>query len=223
MAAALRESRARVTELGEFDGGGKNDERRGRKARALVFPIASFHRFPLTSTSRLSLASINKTNKQKKTTEAEVAELRAELSPSPPPTSSTSSSSPSTNTTGTITLRYSTGWQEAFVHFSRDGRAWTAVPGVKLVEAPNSTGGDRELRIEGARRLDFVMTDGRGNWDTPVPSYAAHNGGGGGGGSGGSGSGSDSDGGGRSASPKHYSIEEPGTWRLKSGKLTKLD
>ena len=79
-------------------------------------------------------------------------------------------------------------------------------------DAPNP--GDRELRIEGARRLDFVMTDGHGNWDTPVPSYAAHGGNG-------HGSGSDSDGGGGKASPSFYSIEEPGTWRLKSGKLTK--
>ena len=95
------------------------------------------------------------------------------------------------------------------------------MPGLKLVEAPADAAnpGDRELRIEGARRIDFVMTDGHGNWDTPVPSYAAHGGGGGGGGGG---SGSDSEGG-RAASPKHYSIEEPGTWRLKSGKLTRLD
>jgi len=127
---------------------------------------------------------------------------------------------------------YSTGWSEAFCHYSRDGRAWTAVPGCKL-GAPGAGGGggsgDRELRIEGARRLDFVMTDGHGNWDTPVPSYASSNGSGNS--SDGGGGGSDSDGGGGSSSASrgraskrnHYSIEEPGTWRLKSGKLTRID
>lgn len=184
----------------------KKARERGRKARALFLFSQGNHPSSFASLKNLDKKTSNTP------TEAEVAELRAELSPSPP-----ASSSPSTATATAITLRYSTGWQEAFAHFSRDGRAWTAVPGVKLVEASNP-GGDRELRIEGARRLDFVMTDGHGNWDTPVPSYAAHGGGGGGG----SGSGSDSDGG-RSASPKHYTIEESGTWRLKSGKLTKLD
>lgn len=54
-----------------------------------------------------------------------------------------------------------------------------------------------------------MMTDGRGNWDTPVPSYASSDG-------------RDSDGSTGKAS-RHYSIEEAGTWRLKSGKPTKLD
>lgn len=152
-----------------------------------------------------------------KKAEAEVAELRAELSPPPsiPPEQHQTSTSPA-SPAGAITLRYSSGWPEAFVHFSRDGRAWTPVPGLKLVEVSSSGGsssspaaasGDRELRIEGAKRLFFVMTDGHGNWDTPVPSYASD--------------GSDSDG--SRKAPSHYSIEEPGTWRLKSGKLTKLD
>ena len=184
-------------------------EKKGRKARAL-FLFSSRRSLPSHQPRRL----LSRTKKKNTLTEAEVAELRAELSPPPP---STSSSSPSSSSgTTTITLRYSTGWQEAYCHLSRDGRSWTTAPGVKLAAAPADAPnpGDRELRIEGARRLDFVMTDGHGNWDTPVPSYSAHGGNG-------HGSGSDSDGGGGKASPSFYSIEEPGTWRLKSGKLTK--
>ena len=63
------------------------------------------------------------------------------------------------------------------------------------------------------------MTDGHGNWDTPVPSYAMSGSGNGSGGN----DGSDSDGSARGKASRHYSIEEPGAWRLKSGKLTKLD
>ena len=135
------------------------------------------------------------------------------------------SSSSSSSVTGTITLVYATGWNSAFCHYSLDGRAWTAVPGMKL--ASGAGGADREIRIEGARRLDFVMTDGHGNWDTPVPSYAVNSGSSNSSGNSSDGGGSDSDGGGSArrgkASANHYSIEEPGTWRLKSGKLTKLD
>jgi hypothetical protein len=223
MAAALRESRSRVSELGawecERERDREDEKRRERRVRERE-----------NDASLVPSASRSHLDEKPRPTEAEVAELRAglraELTPPPPPSTSPSAAA------GTITLMYSTGWSEAFCHYSRDGRAWTAVPGCKL-GAPGAGGGggsgDRELRIEGARRLDFVMTDGHGNWDTPVPSYASSNGSGNS--SDGGGGGSDSDGGGGSSSASrgraskrnHYSIEEPGTWRLKSGKLTRID
>ena len=188
----------------------RENEEKTRKARAF-FVFDSLHIAHLPGRRKLS-------------TESELSELRAELAP-PPSTSSSSSSA----TEGTITLLYATGWKEAFCHFSKDGRAWTEVPGLKLVaSSTNPGGGDRQLRIEGTKRLDFVMTDGHGNWDTPVPSYALNTSSSGNGSSGNSSDGGGSDGDSGSSSrrrkaPNHYTIEQPGSYRLKSGKITKLD
>lgn len=97
----------------------------------------------------------------------------------------------------TITLRYASGWRDVYAHFSADGGTWTAPPGVKLVDGGESVGHDRLLTVP-ATRLEFVLTDGFA-WDTPDPYGAKGKGG------------------------KNYSIDGPGAWRLKSGRLTKLD
>ena len=91
------------------------------------------------------------------------------------------------------------------------------MPGLKLGRPPprrRGGSGDRELRIEGAKRLDFVMTDGHGNWDTPVPSYASSNGSGNS--SDGGGGGSDSDGGGGSSSASRARASKRNTTRSRS-------
>ena len=103
---------------------------------------------------------------------------------------------PATPTT-TITLRYASGWRDVYAHYSADGGPWTAPPGAKLQPGGDADGGDRLLTVPAAR-LEFVLTDGFA-WDTPDPYGAKGKGG------------------------KNYIIQGPGAWRLKSGRLTRLD
>ena len=119
--------------------------------------------------------------------EAEVAALKP---PPPPPT-----------LTPTITLRYFTGWRDAYAHYATDGSpAWTPSPGVQLAEAAG--GGWKELVVP-ASRLEFVLNDGGSGgsasgrrWDTPDPT-----------------------------APRgvNYVIDAPGVWRLSGGKLEKVE
>lgn len=64
-----------------------------------------------------------------------------------------------------ITLRYESSWNRAFVHYSADNHGWTEVPGTAMQEASNIKGNYwKEFKIKAAR-LEFVVTDGLGNWD----------------------------------------------------------
>lgn len=64
-----------------------------------------------------------------------------------------------------ITLLYASSWERTFVHYSADNAGWTKVPGV-LMQSENQMKGRswKVLKIQ-ARRLEFVLTDGEGNWD----------------------------------------------------------
>lgn len=64
-----------------------------------------------------------------------------------------------------IILQYDSSWKRAFIHYCADNARWTEAPGVPMQEASN-TGGKywKEFRIRAAR-LEFVVTDGQGNWD----------------------------------------------------------
>eukprot|EP00250_Pteridium_aquilinum_P009996 c19079_g1_i1 orf=170-1042(-) len=64
-----------------------------------------------------------------------------------------------------IRLLYYSSWNTAFVHCCADKFGWTEAPGIPMQEASNPKGKPwKELRIKAAR-LEFVVTDGQGNWD----------------------------------------------------------
>ena len=67
---------------------------------------------------------------------------------------------------GDLRLRYKTGWSPAFIHFKLDGGEWTEPPGVLMQEAADGT--EVTFSTKG-RTLEFVLTDGQGNWDKPSP------------------------------------------------------
>lgn len=94
--------------------------------------------------------------------------------------------------TGTITLNYWTGWHDAFIHFKADKRGWTDVPGMKLARGEENN--VRTVTIN-ANSLEFVMTNNRGEWDSP---------------------------GRYSDSPSNYLIQSPGVYKLRSGRLERL-
>jgi hypothetical protein len=73
------------------------------------------------------------------------------------------------------------------------GAAWTAVPGKKLTTSQQDHA-MKTISIEGTK-LEFVMNNGENDWDSP----------------------------GRfTDKPKNYEITAPGDYRLKSGKLERV-
>ncbi|GBF90668.1 hypothetical protein Rsub_03240 [Raphidocelis subcapitata] len=107
----------------------------------------------------------------------------------PPPTSeAAAAAAPS----GTITLQYFSGWGDVFIHYCADGKGWTKSPGVKLASSPD--GSCRSVTVP-AQRLEFVMNNGQGEWDSP---------------------------GRYSDAPGNYQADAPGTYKLKSGRLERL-
>lgn len=65
---------------------------------------------------------------------------------------------------GDLRLTYSTGWSPAYIHYKLDGGEWTEVPGELMRES--AEGSEATCVVQG-RTLEFVLTDGQGNWDKP--------------------------------------------------------
>ncbi|KAL4418802.1 hypothetical protein ABPG77_010211 [Micractinium sp. CCAP 211/92] len=94
-----------------------------------------------------------------------------------------------------ITIVYETGWNNAHLHYNADGRGWTSPPGMKM-ENGNQQFPDKKVLTVPGRRLEFVVNDGGNDWDKPSPW------------------------GGSKLS--NYVVEEPGVYRLRNGKVTRL-
>lgn len=104
---------------------------------------------------------------------------------------------PSTSDGPCVTVVYSTGWQSAFLHYNMDNKGWTAVPGKRMREGSARFPGAKMITVPGYR-LEFVINDGGADWDSPNPW-------------------------GEEGRPKNYVADGPGIWRLKNGKLNKLE
>ena len=74
--------------------------------------------------------------------------------------------------------------------------AWTELPGVQMESGSGNLAGHKVMQVRGTR-LEFVLNDGSGQWDTPDP-YGA-------------------------GQAKNYHINTPGTYKLKDGKLTSFN
>ncbi|KAI3434948.1 hypothetical protein D9Q98_003002 [Chlorella vulgaris] len=96
--------------------------------------------------------------------------------------------------TDTITVVYETGWDAAYVHHCVDGGAWTSSPGTRMQNGTQKFPNKKVLELPG-RRMEFVINNGGSDWDKPNP-YGGGN--------------------------SNYVITEPGTYRVKNGKLTRL-
>ena len=66
----------------------------------------------------------------------------------------------------TITLSYSTGWQDCFIHFNVDDKGWTEAPGWQMQQA----GDVKQLIVEGSR-MEFCINNGGDEWDAPPGNY----------------------------------------------------
>jgi len=69
---------------------------------------------------------------------------------------------------------------------------WTQPPGLRFQDGTGALSGKRVVTVP-AGRLEFVLTNGEGSWDTP----------------------------GLGAGSKNYRISEPGTWVLRHGSLSR--
>lgn len=74
--------------------------------------------------------------------------------------------------------------------------AWTELPGVEMQSGSDDLAGAKVMQVRG-HRLEFVLNDGAGQWDTPDPYGSSQN--------------------------KNYTISAPGRYRLQAGSLDKLD
>ncbi|KAK9905571.1 hypothetical protein WJX75_002343 [Coccomyxa subellipsoidea] len=92
-----------------------------------------------------------------------------------------------------ITITYQTGWNRAFLHYNADGKGWTQVPGEEMEWGSGDLAGNRVKRISGTR-VEFVINNTEGGWDTPDPSTGS----------------------------KNYVIDAPGRYHLKSGKIVRF-
>lgn len=72
---------------------------------------------------------------------------------------------------------------------------WTQAPGREMLPGTGDLRHSRVFTVQ-AKRLEFVISNGDHDWDTPDP-YG-------------------------SGGQKNYVVEGPGTFRLKSGKLQRL-
>ncbi|CAK0787804.1 hypothetical protein CVIRNUC_011026 [Coccomyxa viridis] len=92
-----------------------------------------------------------------------------------------------------IQLVYQSGWNRVFMHCNIDGKGWTELPGMELQNGQDP-GVGRVIVLWGSR-VEFVMTNAEGSWDTPDP---------------------------YSGGKRNYVIEAPGRYHLKSGRLQQL-
>ncbi len=65
---------------------------------------------------------------------------------------------------GDLRLTYRTGWSPAYIHYKLDDGEWTEAPGELMRE---SAEGSEVSCVVLGRTLEFVLTDGLGNWDKP--------------------------------------------------------
>ncbi|CAG9464378.1 unnamed protein product [Pedinophyceae sp. YPF-701] len=99
--------------------------------------------------------------------------------------------------TDTIEVLYESGWPDAWIHYNVEGRGWTKPPGDKMATGGNDSIPHAKRVVFDAKSVEFVMNNGGDKWDSPDPF--------------------NKDG------PKNYTVDSPGTYRLKSGKLHKME
>lgn len=70
-----------------------------------------------------------------------------------------------TRRSGAITIAYSTGWSEAYIHYQRGDGSWTEAPGQKMDTDPSKPGLFVVHLPESA--TEFVFNNGDNDWDSP--------------------------------------------------------
>ncbi|PNH10693.1 hypothetical protein TSOC_002568 [Tetrabaena socialis] len=70
-----------------------------------------------------------------------------------------------------IQLSYRSSWGEVFLHVNVDGKGWTVLPGLRMEHNGNK---EHSLTLQG-RSIEFVLNNGRGEWDSPNGAGAGKN------------------------------------------------
>lgn len=169
------------------------------------------HVIELNSTRVKLLEELSVAQKRIKELEAQVEELQYEndelqrqrpvvpqmmKAPMPPPRIAAAPPAPAQSQAAppaTVTVLYQTGWENTYIHYQLDGGAWTQTPGVLMDTLPD---GSKSKTLAG-KKMEFVLTNGKNDWDTPNP-YRDTN------------------------KPNNYRIDSPGVYRLKSGRVEKI-
>lgn len=69
--------------------------------------------------------------------------------------------------TDQIVIFYPTNWKKTYIHYTEDGKKWTSLPGVPLKD----TGAGVKLVTIAARKIEFCVNNGGGEWDSPGGNY----------------------------------------------------
>lgn len=80
-------------------------------------------------------------------------------------TSSTSSAASGSSAANKVTIAYSTGWKQAFLHYRRADGTWTELPGVQMPMDPQQPGLFVASLDQGD--VEFVFNNGDADWDSP--------------------------------------------------------
>ena len=70
--------------------------------------------------------------------------------------------------TNVATIYYSTGWDNAYIHYCVAGKSWTNVPGVKMIPATEQSGYNYKMTIdlEESDQVTVCFNNGNGSWDS---------------------------------------------------------
>lgn len=105
----------------------------------------------------------------------------------------TASSSSSSQQMSGVTLRYITGWEEAYVHYADAEGQWTTAPGEQMTKVDSKEDGKGNVfEVSLPASASFVVNNGGGDWDQPGSGHGAN-----------------------------YEVKEPGVYTLSKGELKK--
>jgi hypothetical protein len=172
-------------------------------ASAAVFKEAQENILRLNASRVRALTELKAAQERIADLEARLADAeRRAAGPAAPPLRGAATANPAaaavaaTTTTG-VFLAYETSWPEVYLLHSADGGAWSPAPGARLSRGEGPHAGRRVIALPAAARVEFVLTDGGGKFDSPNP-Y------------------------GEPGRPKNY-VAKAGSYFLRSGRLERLE
>lgn len=69
--------------------------------------------------------------------------------------------------TSPLTLYYSTGWDQAYIHYKKKDSGWTSTPGQRMERGEGDYANHFVVHLD-STDVEFVFNNGRDDWDSPA-------------------------------------------------------